>query len=255
MDHDRSSCLHQLLERSASRTPDATAFIIGAKRYTYREVNAWAEALSRRLVAQGVRRGDRVGVCVERDIAMPVALAAILKAGAAYVPLDPSHPRDRLAYILEDARVACVVTKSSLSVLFAEASAPLVLVDRAHVPVDEYAAQGPAAAVAPDDLAYVIYTSGSTGRPKGVEIEHRNVVSLLTPCSASLAWRHRTAAGGHHAVLRHRRPRDLAAVERRCACRHRLAHRRARRRPTDGTAGAASCHGFAGDAGKLAPAA
>ena len=103
----------------------------------------------------------------------------MLKAGAAYVPLDPAHPPDRLRYIVEDARVACVVTMSWLAELFDAADVPCVLLDAAASELDGLETSTPAVAVTPDDVAYVIYTSGSTGRPKGVQVEHRNVVSFL----------------------------------------------------------------------------
>ena len=179
VDHDRGVCLHQLFERAAARTPDAAAFIIGSETFSYRDVDQRANQLARLLWLRGVRRGDRVGVCLDRTVEMPVAMTAVLKAGAAYVPLDPAHPPDRLRYIVEDARVACLVTMSGLAELFDAADVPRVLLDAAASELDGLETSAPAAAVTPDDAAYVIYTSGSTGRPKGVEVEHRNVVSFL----------------------------------------------------------------------------
>ena len=179
VDHDRGVCLHQLFERAAARNPDAAAFIVGSDTFGYRDVDHRANQLARLLALRGVRRGDRVGVCLDRTVEMPVAMTAVLKAGAAYVPLDPAHPPDRLRYIVEDARVACLVTMSGLAELFDAADVPRVLLDAAASELDGLETSAPAAAVTPDDAAYVIYTSGSTGRPKGVEVEHRNVVSFL----------------------------------------------------------------------------
>jgi amino acid adenylation domain-containing protein len=179
IEHDRSVCVHQLFERTAARKPEATAFIIGEQAFSYRDIDQRANQLARLLQLRGVRRGDRVGVCVDRSVEMPIAIAAVLKAGAAYVPMDPAHPADRLRYIVEDAQVACVVTLSRLGELFDATEAPKVLLDITTSERDALETSAPAVSVAPEDVAYVIYTSGSTGRPKGVQVEHRNVVSFL----------------------------------------------------------------------------
>ena len=178
-DHDRGACLHQLFERAASQRPDSAAFIIGAETFSYGDIDQRANKLARLLQLRGVRHNDKVGVCLDRTIEMPVALAAVLKAGAAYVPLDPAHPADRLLYVIEDARVACVITMSWLVQALGAPDVPRVLLDAVAPELDGLAASKPEVSVAPDDLAYVIYTSGSTGRPKGVQVEHRNVVAFL----------------------------------------------------------------------------
>ena len=178
-DHDRGACLHQLFERAASQRPDAAAFVIGAETFTYRDVDRRANQLARLLQLRGVRHGDKVGVCLDRTIETPVAIAAVLKVGAAYVPLDPAHPADRLRYVVEDAQVACIVSMSWLVALFDGSAIPCVILDAAASELDGLETSKPEAPVAPDDVAYVIYTSGSTGRPKGVQVEHRNVVSFL----------------------------------------------------------------------------
>ena len=163
----------------AARTPDAAAFIIGDETFSYRDVDERANQLARLLALRGVRRGDRVDICLDRTVEMPVAMAAALKAGAAYVPLDPAHPPDRLRYIVEDARLTCLVTSSWLAESFDAASVASVLLDAAASELDSLETSKPEVPVAPEDVAYVIYTSGSTGRPKGVQVEHRNVVSFL----------------------------------------------------------------------------
>jgi amino acid adenylation domain-containing protein len=178
-DHDRGVCLHHLFERVAAQRPGATAIVIGAEIFSYRDIDQRANRLAHLLRLRGVRLGDRVGLCLDRTIEMPVAIAAVLKVGAAYVPLDPAHPSDRLRYVIEDARVACVVTMSWLVELFVAAEIPCVLLDAAASELEGFETSPPAVTVAPDDVAYVIYTSGSTGRPKGVQVEHRNVVSFL----------------------------------------------------------------------------
>jgi amino acid adenylation domain-containing protein len=177
--HDRTRCVHQLLEASAHATPDAIAVIAGSVAVNYRTLEANANRLAHLLGRQGVGRGAMVAVCLERTADIPMAMAAVLKAGAAYVPLDPTHPEERLQYILQDAEISWVITTSSLLPIFDGVSVTTVLLDEAQALLEQQPATAPTVAVQPDDLAYVIYTSGSTGRPKGVEIEHRNVVSFL----------------------------------------------------------------------------
>jgi amino acid adenylation domain-containing protein len=179
VEHDRGVCLHQLFERTAARAPDDIAFIIGAETFSYRDVDRRADQLARLLRLRGVGVGDRVGVCVDRTLEMPVAMAAVLKTGAAYVPLDPAHPPDRLRYIVEDARTACIITTSWFADPFETTAVPRILLDAVAAECDGLETSAPAVTITPDEVAYVIYTSGSTGRPKGVQVEHRNVVSFL----------------------------------------------------------------------------
>ena len=179
VEHARDRCVHELLEASARRTPAAPAVVAGGVTLSYGELDARANRLAHLLVGRGVTPGARVAICLDRTVDLPVALAAVLKAGAAYVPLDPTHPAERLQYTLEDADVACTLTLARFAPGLEGARAPLVRLDEVEA---EWAAQ-PATPVAvatrPEDVAYVIYTSGSTGRPKGVEVEHRNVVAFL----------------------------------------------------------------------------
>ena len=127
----------------------------------------------------GVGRGALVAVCIDRTVEMPVALAAVLKTGAAYVPLDPSHPQERLHATLDDANVTAVVTLDRYCGLFEGCGVPLVRLDSDAISIEAMPWIPPYVVVEPSDLAYVIYTSGSTGRPKGVEVEHRNVVAFI----------------------------------------------------------------------------
>ncbi|CAG1017620.1 partial arthrofactin-type cyclic lipopeptide synthetase C, partial [Burkholderiaceae bacterium] len=190
-------CVHDLVQAQAERTPHAVAFRLaeGRGELSYRELDQRANRLAHHLRALGVHPGTRVALCVERGFGLPVAMLAVLKAGAAYVPLDPAYPAQRLVAMLED-------------------SAPVVLLhDRAAHGYDEWPrlraalpAHGcavdlqldaprwaelpvnvpPEPLATPDDLAYVIYTSGSTGRPKGVMVGHRGVVNLLLAMRATL---------------------------------------------------------------------
>ncbi|MCZ7438683.1 amino acid adenylation domain-containing protein [Micromonospora sp. WMMC241] len=166
-------CLHRMLAAQAARTPDAEAVRRGDATLTYRDLDRAANRLARVLLAAGVARGDRVGVCLPRTPELVVALLAVLKAGAAYVPLDPAYPAARVAFMTADSGARLVLTTADLAGRF---PGPTVLTDRLDPAGD---ATEPAAPVAADDLAYVIYTSGSTGRPKGVAIEHRSASTLL----------------------------------------------------------------------------
>jgi amino acid adenylation domain-containing protein len=177
--HDRSQCVHDLVAEAAARTPDAVAVVAQDGTRTYAALEERANQLAHLLRARGVRTGALVAVCIDRTSNLPVALLAVLKAGAAYVPLDPLHPRERLLYILRDAQVTCVVTDAQSSDAVANAEIPVVLVGNNPELLAAQPTHSPEVGITSRDLAYVIYTSGSTGRPKGVELEHRNVVSLL----------------------------------------------------------------------------
>ena len=178
-------CLHQLFERQVERTPNAIAATFGASRLTYAQLNARANRLAHRLIAQGVGPESRVAICADRSIAMVVALLGILKAGGAYVPLDPSYPSERLAHILGDAQPAAVLLDrtghEALDPLIAE-TGHVFDIDTPRTYWQGESDSNPRAdtlGLGPDRLAYVIYTSGSTGTPKGVQNEHRAVVNRL----------------------------------------------------------------------------
>jgi amino acid adenylation domain-containing protein len=177
--HDRTCCMHQLLEASVRSSPNAIAVTDCAATLRYDTLDQKANQLAHLLRRRGVEPKAVVAVCLDRTIAIPVALAAVLKVGAAYLPLDPTHPQERLHDILEDADVACVITIGSFLSIFDRARTPIVLVDEEDETLAQQPVTSPDVDVRPDDLAYVIYTSGSTGRPKGVEVEHRQVVSFL----------------------------------------------------------------------------
>ncbi|WUB77615.1 non-ribosomal peptide synthetase [Streptomyces sp. NBC_00576] len=166
------------LDRIVTATPDRVALTDGATAtvLTYRELNERADRLAAGLRARGVVGGDRVGVCLERSAELVVALLAVLKSGATYVPLDPAYPADRLAHTARDAELGVVITR--LPGFPAVADCVRVTPDElADVRTPEEHANHPFPS--PADAAYVIYTSGSTGRPKGVVVPHRNVVALV----------------------------------------------------------------------------
>ena len=170
--------LHALFAAQAARTPQAIAVAQGANQLTYAELDAQAERLAARLRAQGCGPGRMVGLFLERTPRMLVALLGALKAGAAYVPLDPSYPAERIGFMLEDSAAPVVVTERALVAdLPAGSHAVLTIEDALEADADATTAGGPVAG--PEDVAYVIFTSGSTGRPKGVRIPHRAAVNFL----------------------------------------------------------------------------
>ncbi|WP_437620402.1 non-ribosomal peptide synthase/polyketide synthase [Sorangium sp. So ce1151] len=180
-EYPRDRCLHELFEAHAQRAPDAVAVASGEQRLTYGELNHRADRLARLLRSLGAGRDARVGLCVERSPAMAVGLLGILKAGAAYVPLDPSYPKQRLAFMLEDAGLSVLLTEQRWVEGLPETTARTLCLDGGweSAPVAAEGAERPAAHAAAGDLAYVMYTSGSTGRPKGSCITHRGIVRLL----------------------------------------------------------------------------
>ncbi|WP_253915932.1 non-ribosomal peptide synthetase [Streptomyces sp. NRRL S-31] len=171
--------LHRLFEERAARTPDAVAVVCGTESLTYRQLDERANRLAHRLRAvPGIGPDVPVGVCLERSPAMVWTLLGILKAGAAYVPLDPEHPAERLAYLVADSGAPLIVTDTAHAALLPKGP-ELLAVDRPADLPDTLPADAPEPVADPGDLCYLIYTSGSTGRPKGVRIEHRGVVNYL----------------------------------------------------------------------------
>ncbi len=162
--------VHRQVAKVAARTPGATAVVLGEALLTYRELDQRADALARELRAAGVAERSLVGLCVERDLSMIVGLLGILKAGCAYLPLDPSYPAERMRFLVEDSRVPMVVTQSHLAERIESIGAETLALDPgAALEADASPLHD---AIECDDVAYVIYTSGSTGRPKGVMIPH-----------------------------------------------------------------------------------
>ncbi|MGD7376158.1 amino acid adenylation domain-containing protein, partial [Ralstonia pseudosolanacearum] len=181
-----ASTLPGLVEAQAARTPDAIAVEHGASKLSYRELDRQANRLAHRLIARGVVPDARVGLCVERGLPMVIGVLGILKAGGSYVPLDPSYPRDRLAYMLEDSAPVAVVAQSGTRDRLGDRPVAVVDLDEASWQT-EPSHRPEVAGLSSHHAAYVIYTSGSTGRPKGVTVEHRQVVNLLESMRGLLA--------------------------------------------------------------------
>ncbi|RKG94728.1 amino acid adenylation domain-containing protein, partial [Corallococcus sp. CA053C] len=172
-------CLHQRFEARATERPDAVAVTFEQQSLGYAELDARANQLARYLARQGVVRGDLVGLYVERSLDMVVAVLAILKAGAAYVPIDTAYPAERARFMLEDSQARVLLTQSKLGSTLGEVAAHVVLLDEAAVHIAAEERSRPDVASSDDLLAYIIYTSGSTGRPKGVQVTHANVARLF----------------------------------------------------------------------------
>ncbi|MEU7157487.1 amino acid adenylation domain-containing protein [Streptomyces chrestomyceticus] len=164
------------IEAQAARTPAATALVFGDSTWTYAELDARANRLARHLASLGVRPGTLVAVAVPRSADLVLTLLAVLKAGGAYLPLDPDYPADRLAYMLDDARPVCVITDRDDRVP-GDGQLPVVALD--GLDLGAYSGTVPPRPLTPDHPAYVIYTSGSTGRPKGVVVSHRAIDNRL----------------------------------------------------------------------------
>ena len=176
-DFGQDKCLQELFADQVDRSPDAVAVIGDDRELTYAALDACANGLARRLRDSGVGRETRVAVCAERGIEMLVGLLGTLKAGGAYIPLDPSYPLERLAFILEDTAARVVLIQKDLEPKLPAHNARVVYLDGV---AEEPATLKPIATeVTPDNLAYVIYTSGSTGNPKGVLISHRSINNRL----------------------------------------------------------------------------
>jgi amino acid adenylation domain-containing protein len=186
-DYPLNACIHHLFESQVEKTPDAIAVVFENQQLTYRELNTRANQLAHHLMDLGVGPEDLVGLCVERSLEMLIGLLGILKVGGAYVPLDPAYPSERLAFMLEDARVPVLLTQSHLAQSLPKHQAggagilPItVCLDSPWQTNNLASNENPISGIAANNRAYVIYTSGSTGKPKGVQICHQAVVNFLS---------------------------------------------------------------------------
>jgi len=184
-DYPVDGCIHELFERQVEQTPNAIAATFEGKSLTYGELNRRANQLAHYLHKLGVGPESLVGICMERCLEMVLGILGVFKAGGAYLPLDLAYPKERLAFMLEDALASVLLTQEDLLEGLPEGKTRVVCLDSDWEVIAQESEENPVCEAMTGDLAYVIYTSGSTGRPKGVMISHANVVRLL---EATHAW-------------------------------------------------------------------
>ncbi len=177
IEYPLGKCVHQYVEDQVQRSPDATALVSQGQSVSYQELDRRAHAVAVELTRSGLKPDDLVGVCVQRSIEMVVALLGVLKAGAAYVPIDPAYPAERLECMIEDSQAKVVVTQASLAGRLPREQKTLLIESCPRASNESLNVE-----LHSSHLAYVIFTSGSTGRPKGVMVEHKNVGNF------SLGW-------------------------------------------------------------------
>ena len=169
------ACLHEMFEAWVDKTPDALAAVFEDSYLTYRELDERSNQYANYMRTLGAGSGQLVAICVDRSLELIVAVLGVLKTGAAYVPLDPAYPPDRLAFIIEDANVPLIVTESSLLHRLPPTHAPVFCLDREADALSRASSARQPVGVTPQNVSYVIYTSGSTGQPKGVLVSHRGL--------------------------------------------------------------------------------
>ena len=162
-EYPKDKCIHTLFEEQAVRTPDKTAVLDGSRALTYRELNEQANVIAHRLIEKGISVGDIVAFALPRTSQMIAVMLGILKSGAAYMPVDPDYPQERIEFMLEDSKAKICVTEELMTELLSGSNL-----------------ENPEISVSGSDLCYCIYTSGSTGKPKGTLLRHRGIVNLIT---------------------------------------------------------------------------
>ncbi len=199
-------CVHQLFEEQAAQTPDGIAVRFLDQQITYADLNAKSNQLAHYLQAQGVGPESLVGVCMTRTPDLIVALLGALKAGGAYIPIDPTYPAERIRFMIEDAQPKVILTQEAinskqLSVISNQSRrSQFIVLEAARNELSNYPTSNLPLSQTPDSLAYVIYTSGSTGRPKGAMLEHRGVVNYLTWCQRAYPVRKGNGSPVHSSI-------------------------------------------------------
>jgi fengycin family lipopeptide synthetase D len=178
-DYPREKTIAQLFEEQAERTPSAIAVSFEKEQLTYGELNARANQVAHYLKKLGAGRGTLVGIYLEHSLHTVAALLGVLKAGAAYVPFDPEHPKTRLAFMVRDTKMPVILAQERLVDRLPDSEAAIVCLDAGWQVIAKESDQNPRREAGPADLAYVIYTSGSTGEPKGVKIQHSALVNYI----------------------------------------------------------------------------
>ncbi|MCI0489790.1 MAG: amino acid adenylation domain-containing protein, partial [Blastocatellia bacterium] len=177
-DFPSTRCIHELFEDQADRTPDSIALASYDTEMTYEELDRRANRLAHYLRGRDAGPETLIGIFLERSVEMIVSLLGILKSGAAFVPIDPSYPPDRVAFMLEDSNLSILITRQELSEKLPTCYAAVVCLDSEREEIDRESLERPSSGVTPENLAYVIYTSGSTGQPKGVLLQQGGVCNL-----------------------------------------------------------------------------
>lgn len=177
-DYPQAESINQLFEAQVERAPDSIAVACASERLTFQGLNRRANQLARHLMLLGVGPETAVGICLERSAHLLVGLLGVLKAGGAYLPIDPAYPVERIAFMLDDTRATVLLTQQSLLAGLRGLEAKLICIDSDYDGIAPLSERNPAVWADPGKLAYVIYTSGSTGKPKGVAIEHSSLANL-----------------------------------------------------------------------------
>jgi amino acid adenylation domain-containing protein len=178
--YPNQSCIHELLKEQVSRSPHQTALTFHNRNLSYLELDQQSTLLAHELCKLGAGPESVIGICMERSVEMIIGLLSILKSGAAYLPLDPAYPLDRLQFMLQDSEALLLLTQDHLAPRFGDIPQKILKFDSKRTPTSGPVGPVPGKTPESSNLAYVIYTSGSTGRPKGVMIEHRQVMNLFT---------------------------------------------------------------------------
>ncbi len=179
VDYGADECIHRIFERQAARTPASPSLVFNTAVLTYQEFNERANQFAHYIIAQGAGPENIIGVFMERSLEMVIALYGIMKAGAAYLPLESDLPEQRLSFILKESGTNLLLTHEQLKDKLPSFSGTVFSLDAQWPVIAEYSRENPVSKVTPDNLAYVIYTSGSTGKPKGVMVEHRGLFNRL----------------------------------------------------------------------------
>jgi amino acid adenylation domain-containing protein len=176
-----NKCIHDLFADAVKKGPNSVAIITNGHSYTYQQLDEASDFVAGLLTAKGVNAGELVGISLHRHFGMVAGLLGILKAGAAYVPLDPNYPRERLTYMIENADMRYIVTQKSISsdLFQSPGNVSVILIDPELNDLKNGKQKKSCASISPQHIAYTIYTSGSTGKPKGVKIRHQSVVNFL----------------------------------------------------------------------------
>jgi amino acid adenylation domain-containing protein len=173
----QDTTVHALFEAQVARTPNQIAVLLGKQSLSYDALNKAANQLAHYLLALGLKQDTPVAICIDRSFACLITILAILKAGAAYLPIDSEHPSERLSFILSDSKASFLIANSHYEHKFSQYQGRLVLLEKEAQTINKQSMKNPLLDIKSEQLAYVIYTSGSTGTPKGVLIEHRSVVN------------------------------------------------------------------------------